>query len=214
MKNKRKGRRYSRITYPFCAVYCFSMLYAGSAYCMNYRYPLSQSDAGSSVTSYRKEALRNDTLLKDGTKKREKQDFLQEAQKPCKALGLPDSVDMMGVYRSPYISLQQNLKGQVPGLYIQEPSGEPGTQQAMFLRGTSVPLFSKVDAMSTQPAVYVNGVPIIENRAYSYSIKNNDVNPLGTATNLLAGLHLANIESIEVIKDPYELAKLGPLAAN
>ena len=60
--------------------------------------------------------------------------------------------------------------------------GEPGTQQAMFLRGTSVPLFSKVDAMSTQPAVYVNGVPIIENRAYSYSIKNNDVNPLGTAT--------------------------------
>lgn len=181
---------------------------------MNYRYPLSQSDAGSSVTSYRKEALRNDTLLKDGTKKREKQDFLQEAQKPCKALGLPDSVDMMGVYRSPYISLQQNLKGQVPGLYIQEPSGEPGTQQAMFLRGTSVPLFSKVDAMSTQPAVYVNGVPIIENRAYSYSIKNNDVNPLGTATNLLAGLHLANIESIEVIKDPYELAKLGPLAAN
>ena len=214
MKNKRKGRRYSRITYPFCAVYCFSMLYAGSAYCMNYRYPLSQSDAGSSVTSYRKEALRNDTLLKDGTKKREKQDFLQEAQKPCKALGLPDSVDMMGVYRSPYISLQQNLKGQVPGLYIQEPSGEPGTQQAMFLRGTSVPLFSKVDAMSTQPAVYVNGVPIIEYRAYSYSIKNNDVNPLGTATNLLAGLHLANIESIEVIKDPYELAKLGPLAAN
>uniref|UniRef100_UPI00402609BE TonB-dependent receptor plug domain-containing protein n=1 Tax=Paraprevotella clara TaxID=454154 RepID=UPI00402609BE len=158
--------------------------------------------------------MRNDTLLKDGTKKREKQDFLQEAQKPCKALGLPDSVDMMGVYRSPYISLQQNLKGQVPGLYIQEPSGEPGTQQAMFLRGTSVPLFSKVDAMSTQPAVYVNGVPIIENRAYSYSIKNNDVNPLGTATNLLAGLHLANIESIEVIKDPYELAKLGPLAAN
>ena len=96
MKNKIKGRRYSRITYPFCAVYCFSMLYAGSAYCMNYRYPLSQSDAGSSVTSYRKEALRNDTLLKDGTKKREKQDFLQEAQKPCKALGLPDSVDMMG----------------------------------------------------------------------------------------------------------------------
>ena len=34
---------------------------------------------------------------------------------------------------------------------------------------------------------------------------------MGTATNLLAGLHLANIESIEVIKDPYELAKLGPL---
>ena len=68
--------------------------------------------------------------------------------------------------------------------------------------------------MSTQPAVYINGVPVIENRAYSYSVKNNDVNPLGTATNLLAGLHLANIESIEVVKDPYELAKLGPLAAN
>lgn len=47
-----------------------------------------------------------------------------------------------------------------------------------------------------------------------YDIKQYDVNPIGSATNILAGLDIQAIESIEVIKDPLALAKLGPLAAN
>lgn len=31
---------------------------------------------------------------------------------------------------------------------------------------------------------------------------------------MLAGLDISSIESIEIIKDPLQLAKLGPLAAN
>ncbi|ATP57180.1 hypothetical protein CPT03_12205 [Pedobacter ginsengisoli] len=37
----------------------------------------------------------------------------------------------------PAVSLQQYLKGQAPGINIQEPSGEPGTVQNMFIRGIS-----------------------------------------------------------------------------
>ena len=212
MKNRRKTIRL--IIYPVCTACCFSMLYVGNAYGMRNKYPMSSAGSGELVSVAKRGSLKKDSLRQDSAGGQKGWFSRYEAQKRNAALGSPDSVAMMEVYRSPYISLQQNLKGKVAGLYVQEPSGEPGTQQAMFLRGTSVPLFSKVDAMSTQPAVYINGVPVIENRAYSYSVKNNDVNPLGTATNLLAGLHLANIESIEVVKDPYELAKLGPLAAN
>ena len=212
MKNRRKTIRL--IIYPVCTACCFSMLYVGNVYGMRNKYPMSSAGSGELVSVAKRGSLKKDSLRQDSAGGQKGWFSRYEAQKRNAALGSPDSVAMMEVYRSPYISLQQNLKGKVAGLYVQEPSGEPGTQQAMFLRGTSVPLFSKVDAMSTQPAVYINGVPVIENRAYSYSVKNNDVNPLGTATNLLAGLHLANIESIEVVKDPYELAKLGPLAAN
>lgn len=129
-------------------------------------------------------------------------------------LYVPDSVDVPSLRRSPYLSIQQVVKGNVAGLYVQEPSGEPGTLQSMLLRGTSVPLFTKNAINDAQPAVYINGVPMAQDRSYSSVIQGNDVNPLGTATNLLAGLDINNIVSLEVIKDPVKLALLGPQAAN
>lgn len=152
---------------------------------------------------------RKDSLISYSSWK--KQNTVQRIHHP---LNVSDKLGLMDICRSPYISLQQHLKGKVAGLYVQEPSGEPGTLQSMLIRGTSVPLSSKVNRLYTQPAVYINGVPVIEDRAYSYTIQNNEVNPLGTASNLLAALDMNNVEAIEVIKDPYQLAKLGPLAAN
>ena len=129
-------------------------------------------------------------------------------------LGESDTLNLSVLHHYPYLSVQQMAKGNVAGLYVQEPSGEPGTLQSMLLRGTSVPLFFKNNITESQPVVYINGVPVAADRSYPYTIKNNDVNPLGTASNLLAGLDLNNIVSMEVIKDPLKLAKLGPLAAN
>lgn len=130
------------------------------------------------------------------------------------AMNSLDTLDMSTLRHSPYLSLQQWLKGQSAGLYVQEPSGEPGTMQSMLLRGVSAPLFSKTSIFESQPAVFINGVPVAEDRFYSSVIQTNDVNPLGTVTNLLAGVDLNNIVSLEVIKDPLKLALLGPLAAN
>lgn len=125
-----------------------------------------------------------------------------------------DTLDLWRLSCSPYISVQQYLKGTLPGVYVQETTGEPGSIQNMLIRGLSSPVFSKGDMSSAQPVVYLNGIPLLTNDAFVYSIKSTEVNPIGTATNILSGLNLDNVESIEVIKDAARLAKLGPLAAN
>ena len=86
--------------------------------------------------------------------------------------------------------------------------------QNMLIRGLSTPVFSKGDMSSAQPVVFLNGIPLLTNDAYVYGIKNAEVNPIGTATNILASLNMDNVASIEVVKDAARLAKLGPLAAN
>lgn len=128
--------------------------------------------------------------------------------------GSVDTLSVQDLKKSPYISLQQYLKGNVAGVYIQENNGEPGTVQNMIVRGIATPIFSNRDVPAVQPAVYVNGLPLIQNHPFTYDIKQYDINPLGTGNNLLAGLDLNNVVSIEVIKDPVRLAQLGPLAAN
>ena len=127
---------------------------------------------------------------------------------------LKDTLDLWNLSRSPYISVQQYLKGSVPGVYVQETTGEPGSMQNMLFRGVSTPIFSKGDVASTQPVVFLNGIPLLMNDAFVYNVKSTEVNPIGTATNILSGLNLDNVASFEVVKDAAQLAKLGPLAAN
>lgn len=124
------------------------------------------------------------------------------------------NTDAANFQRLPWLSLQQVLKGNEASVYVQEPSGEPGTKQSMLLRGTSVPLISATSYYDAQPVVFLNGVPILDDNAYTYNAKNNDFSPLGTASNVLAGLDFANVTSIEVVTDPVRLAELGPLVAN
>ncbi|WP_317174686.1 SusC/RagA family TonB-linked outer membrane protein [Dysgonomonas sp. GY75] len=112
------------------------------------------------------------------------------------------------------LSVQQLLKGNVAGVYVQENNGEPGSIQSMLIRGLSSPIFSNKDVSGVQPVVYVNGIPLAQDLPYIYDFKIYDINPVGAASNILAGLDIQSIESVEVIKDPLELARLGPLAAN
>lgn len=125
-----------------------------------------------------------------------------------------DTVDVQRALQSPYLSLQQMLKGNVPGVYVRESTGEPGVNQPFFVRGISSPILSNKDISGNQPVVFVNGIPLLTGNSYLYNIKNTDVNPIGTNTNLLSGWNLNTIESLEVVKDPVRLAELGPLAAN
>lgn len=125
-----------------------------------------------------------------------------------------DTVDIKNLQRSQFQSIQQLLKGNVSGVYTQENNGEPGSIQSMLIRGISSPIFSNKDVSGVQPTVYVNGIPLSLDHPYIYDLKMYNVNPIGSATNMLAGLDVQAIESIEIIKDPIALAKLGPLAAN
>lgn len=114
----------------------------------------------------------------------------------------------------PYISLQQLLKGNTAGAYIQEPSGEPGTEQNIFIHGIASPLLSKRDLFDNQAAVFLNGIPLTQDNPFAYEVQKYDFNRIGPATNLLATINPGNIQSIEIIKDPVTLASLGPIAAN
>lgn len=125
-----------------------------------------------------------------------------------------DTIDIKNLQRSQFLSIQQLLKGNVSGVYTQENNGEPGSIQSMLIRGISSPIFSNKDVSGVQPVVYLNGIPLSPDHPYMYDVKQYDLNPVGSATNILAGLDLESIESIEIIKDPLALAKLGPLAAN
>lgn len=114
----------------------------------------------------------------------------------------------------PAISLQQNLKGNYAGLYVQEPSGEPGTIQNMFLRGAPMPLLSKKDVYSSQPLVVLDGIPLVGEHPFAFDIQQYDFNRIGPATNLLTSIDINNIESIEVLKDPASIAVYGPRGVN
>ena len=160
------------------------------------------------------DTLKQDTV-KSGKKKKQAVREKKIGGEPRIAGAFPnDTVSVPDLKKSPYISLQQYLKGNVAGVYIQENNGEPGTVQNMSIRGIATPLFSNRDVTAVQPAVYVNGLPLIQNHPFSYDIKQYDINPLGTGNNLFAGIDLNNVVSIEVIKNPARLAQLGPLAAN
>ena len=115
---------------------------------------------------------------------------------------------------SPFISLQQTLKGETTGLAVIEPSGEPGSPQYMFIRGISRPLLSKKDSYQAQPLIVLDGIPLIGEHPFSYMIQSYDLERIGTENNLLSNIDIDNIQSIEVLKDLSTTAIYGPMAAN
>lgn len=126
-----------------------------------------------------------------------------------------DSVDVGKIALYPFNSLQQALKATVGGVFVQETSGEPGTsEQGMLIRGLSRPFFTKEDIAMSQPAVYVNGIPLMPDNTFVYNIQKYDYTPLGAATNLLSTIDLDNIASIHVVKGVAAAALYGPRAAN
>src|SRR5690606_6429608 len=72
--------------------------------------------------------------------------------------------------RSPVVSLQQLLKNEVSGLYVQETTGEPGTVQQMFIRGMSMPLISPREVYQAQPLVVLDGIPLVGEHPFAYDI--------------------------------------------
>lgn len=114
----------------------------------------------------------------------------------------------------PNAALQQMLKGKVAGLYVQEPSGEPGTQLSMMIRGTAIPYTGHQDVYNAQPTVVIDGIPLIMDHPFAFDIQEYDYNRIGPATNLLTAIDPDNIASIEVLKDFADAAIYGPHAAN
>lgn len=114
----------------------------------------------------------------------------------------------------PAVSLQQAVKGQFAGLYVQEPSGEPGSVQNMFIRGAPMPLLSPKELYQSQPMVVLDGIPLVQEHPFAYDIQQYDFNRIGPATNIFASIDMNNIGSMEVLKDLAATSAYGPKAVN
>lgn len=152
-----------------------------------------------------------DTILRDTTAK----DSLAIREIPEKVMKKKaSSLVPSKLALFPAVSLQQALKGQSAGLYIQEPSGEPGTNQSMFIRGSSAPLLSARELYQTQPLVILDGVPLTSEHPFALDIQQFKFNRIGPETNLLSIIDMDNLASVEVLKDLAAIAIYGPKAVN
>lgn len=157
--------------------------------------------------------VQQDTLTSDTLDAKAKT-ILERINNIGKSKNTKDTLSIKQAESTPFVSLQQMLKGNVAGLYVQETSGEPGTIQSMIIRGLGAPVTNNKDSYNVQPMVYLNGIPLIQDHPFAYDVQKYDYNRIGPATNLLSAIDIRNIKSVEVVKDPLELVKLGPLAAN
>jgi TonB-linked SusC/RagA family outer membrane protein len=164
--------------------------------------------ANAEVSLFAQDTLMKDTLDAKGL------EILNRINSIAAPKEVRDSFMIKKAQVAPFVSLQQFLKGNIAGLSVQENTGEPGAVQSMVLRGLAAPVFNAKDVYNQQPIVYLNGVPLVQDHPFAYDIQKYDYNRIGPATNLLSSLDPSNINTIEVIKDPLELAKLGSLAAN
>jgi TonB-linked SusC/RagA family outer membrane protein len=160
-----------------------------------------------------KKILAQDTVVLDTTKSNILAGTNKNALFFQPAHSVAKTPDQLAIY--PGVSIQQFLKGQAPGLFVQESSGEPGSLQQMYIRGLSMPLLSKKDVYQSQPLIVLDGIPLIsDEHPFAFDIQQYDFNRIGTATNLLASIDMNNIEKIEVLKDLAGTAYYGPRGAN
>lgn len=84
----------------------------------------------------------------------------------------------------------------------------------MVWRGLSSPLFSNRDLNGVQPTIFVNGIPMGQENNFAFNVQRYNYRKIGPETDLFTKIDLNAVKSIEIIKDPLQLAELGPLAAN
>ncbi|MEQ8552555.1 MAG: TonB-dependent receptor [Cyclobacteriaceae bacterium] len=97
-------------------------------------------------------------------------------------------------------TIEQALQGKVPGMVVQQISGQPGGGVSVQIRGISS--FSG----NTQPLYVIDGVMVQGDFGGTAN--------LGTNTNPLAGINPSEIESIDVLKDASATAIYGSQATN
>ncbi|WP_183571965.1 SusC/RagA family TonB-linked outer membrane protein [Mucilaginibacter sp. X5P1] len=106
----------------------------------------------------------------------------------------------------PTPSFDQALQGKVPGVNIQNYNGQPGVRNTFVVRGnTNISTgFNEANALST-PLFIIDGVPTNLSDMSQFD---------NTQTDVLAGININDIESIEVQKDAAATAIWGSRGAN
>jgi TonB-linked SusC/RagA family outer membrane protein len=140
--------------------------------------------------------------------------------------GSVSSVSPKDIKDIPSMSFDDALAGKVPGLQVTKADGSPGGAVKMNLRGG-------ISLLGTNDPLYIiDGIPVSVNNLYiqtsvllfdqveSRNISN--INYIGNAingsynrgTDILTGIDISDIESIDVLKDASSSAIYGSKAAN
>jgi TonB-linked SusC/RagA family outer membrane protein len=119
-------------------------------------------------------------------------------QKRSDLTGSVATVKAPDIENKPFSSVDKLLQGSVAGLQSVASSGQPGSSQAILIRG-----ISSINA-STGPLWVLDGIPI----------NTGDASRLQTTANLLSTLNPNDIESITVLKDAASQSIYGSRAAN
>ncbi|NGM61604.1 SusC/RagA family TonB-linked outer membrane protein [Sphingobacterium sp. SGG-5] len=177
-------------------------------------YAVKMSREGDNKPTFTRRAKLDQTIIFQDTTAEISDEAKAKINNLNRLLLTADSVDLTSVKNNPYLSVGDYLVGQSAGVYVQNPTAEPGTYQNILLRGLSSPQFNNRDITNNQAVVYVNGIPMGQENNFAYDIQRYDYNRIGPATDYLSSIDLSAIKSIEIIKDPIRLAELGPLASN
>ncbi len=126
-----------------------------------------------------------------------------------KARELPGNISKITsseIQRQPVTNPLAAMIGRIPGMYIQQSSGIPGSNFTVRIRGRN-----SIDG-GNDPLYVIDGVPFIsESLSSSYASAQN-LGALGSSP--LNGINQNDIESIEVLKDADATAIYGSRGAN
>ncbi|MCF8223932.1 MAG: TonB-dependent receptor [Bacteroidales bacterium] len=108
-------------------------------------------------------------------------------------------VETEGLAEVPTASFESAIQGKTAGVFIEQASGKLGETVKMRIRGSS-----SISA-NNQPLYVIDGVPVT-----SSNLSNSDNQP----TNPLADINMADVESIQILKDASAAAIYGSRASN
>lgn len=114
--------------------------------------------------------------------------------------GAVSSIKTADILETHPTTIQQALQGKVPGVVIQQTSGQPGGGVSVQIRGISSL------TGNSQPLYVIDGVIVQGTTGGTTS--------MGPNTNPLAGINPSEIESIDVLKDASATAIYGSQATN
>lgn len=126
-----------------------------------------------------------------------------------KSTNAMNSITAKDIENLPAASVDILLQGKLPGVNVQNFSGQPGVKTSLVVRGnTNIPRSSDTynsDMLYSNPLYVMDGIPLGDDEIRAFD---------ATGTNFLASLNPNDVESIDVLKDAAAAALYGSRAAN
>ncbi|MGJ1320422.1 SusC/RagA family TonB-linked outer membrane protein [Sphingobacterium spiritivorum] len=126
-----------------------------------------------------------------------------------KATGSIASITSKDIENLPAASIDILLQGKLPGVNVQNFTGQPGVKTSLVIRGNTKISNStegfNTDDLYSNPLYVIDGIPVSDDEVKAFNT---------TGTNYLASLNPNDIESVDVLKDASAAALYGSRAAN